>query len=160
MMTCVVISIAIPVSVVSCTSPCGLKLQQHVFLPATAGGVQRDTAVPCCGGSAYRDVDLSTAGDIEVDITNPSAVGSMLDGYLTVVGCDKLFDSYSGSATGALCTIHLGPVAPRATSARKKMTPGRYRLFLQAWTANQSSVSGSLDMGLWSTACKWNPIAP
>ena len=89
-----------------------------------------------------------------------NSAGSMLDGYLTVVGCDKLFEFYAGSASSALCTIHLGPIAPRATSARKKIAPGRYRLFLQAWTANPSSVSGSLDMGLWSPACKWKPISP
>jgi hypothetical protein len=116
--------------------------------------------VPCCGGSVYRDIDLSGVGDIEVDMVNPNSAESRVDGFLTTSGCDKLFDSYSGSASGALCTIYLGPVVPRATSARKEIAPGRYRLVLQAWTANPSTVSGSLDMGLWSTACKWTPISP
>jgi hypothetical protein len=144
-----------------------LELKQRVYLPEPfidPRGMdlpeQRDTTVPCCGGSVYRDIDLSGVGDVEVDIVNPNAAGSMVDGFLTSVGCDKLFDAYAGSANGALCTIHVGPVAPRATSARKKIPPARYRVFLQAWSTNQSSVTGSLDMGLWSTACKWNPISP
>lgn len=141
----------------ACTSPCGLKLQEHVFLSASQ---QRDAAIPCCGGSAYRDVDLSTVDDIEVDLSNLMPADSHVDGFLTTAGCDKLFDSYSGSASGALCTIHIGPVTPRAVGSRKKIAPGRYRLFAQSWATNQSSASGSLDMGIWSTACKWNPISP
>jgi hypothetical protein len=151
----------------SCMSPCGLELKQRVYLPAPIIDPrnmdlpeQRDITVPCCGGSVYRDIDLSGVGDIEVDVVNPNPAGSMVDGFLTSVGCDRLFDSYAGGANGALCTVHVGPVAPRAASPRKKIAAGRYRLLLQAWTANQSPVTASLDLGLWSTACKWNPISP
>ncbi len=64
-------------------------------------------------------------GEIEIDISNPNAIGSGIDGYLTDTGCDKLFDAYSGTATSPLCATHLGPVAPRTTSARKAVKPGR-----------------------------------
>ena len=151
---------AILVSMPSCTSPCGLKLQQHVFLPASVGGTQRDVLVPCCGGSAYRDVDLSALNDLQVDITNPNVAGSGVDGFLTDVGCEKLFETYAGNPVSPLCTIHLGPVTPRTTSARKSVGKRSYRLFAQAFTSDQSPVSTSLDMGIWSTACKWNPISP
>ena len=147
-------------ALVACTSPCGLKLQEHVIGPATQGTQQRDALVPCCGGLAYRDLDLSTVGDIEVDLSNAFPADSHVDGFLTSAGCDKLFDSYSGTASGAQCTIHLGPVAARGVGERKKLPQGQYRMIAQAWTANQSAVSGSLDMGIWSTACRWNPISP
>ena len=154
---CLAVSIITPAFLSSCTSPCGRKLQQHVFLSGVSQ--ERDVLVPRCGGSAYRDFDLTRLGEIEVDISNPNAVGSGVDGYLTDVGCDRLFDAYSGLASLPLCAIHLGPVAPRTVSARKRVAPRRYRLFAQAWTANQSATFVSLDMGLWSTACKWNPIS-
>lgn len=148
---------------VGCTSPCGLTLQQHVYLPAPAiiGGVpfQREEPLPCCGGSVFRDIDLSTAGDIEVDLTNPN--GSGVDGFLTTVGCDKLFDApYTGATAAPLCQVHIGPVRPRAVSERKKIAPGRYRVFAQGYVSNDVSLPISLDVGLWSSACKWNPIGP
>ena len=142
------------------TSPCGLQLKEHLFLPAaaSAGGQQRNIALPCCGASVFRDIDLSSA-DVEVDLSNPN--GSGVDGFLTTVGCDKLFDGpYSGSAASPLCQVHLGPVRPRGVSERKKLPRGRYRIFAQGYAANDAPLMVSLDLGVWSSACKWNPIGP
>lgn len=88
----------------------------------------------------YRDDDLSEAGEIYVAITNPNPLGSYVDGYLTDV-----VNMYSGNPDLPLCTIYMGPVVPRTVSAKRNVA---------------SAVSVSFDMGLWSTECRWNPIAP
>ncbi len=147
----------------ACTSPCGMKLQQFVFLaPPTIVNdkpFQQDTPLACCGGSAFRDVDLSNIGDFEIDMTN--ANGNGVDGFITTVGCDRLFNApYTGAASAPLCQVHVGPVRPRTVSERKKVPPGRYRIFAQGYASNDTSLSIALDVGLWSNACKWNPIAP
>jgi hypothetical protein len=144
----------------ACTSPCGLKLQQHLFLPAaTPSGQQRNIELPCCGASVSRDIDLSNTGSLEIDLTNPNGAG--VDGFITNVGCGKLFDApYTGSATAPLCEVHIGPVRPRVVSERKKLPSGRYRIFAQGYAANDAPLSIALDLGVWSTACRWNPIGP
>ena len=87
------------------TSPCGLKLQQHLFLPqATDSGQRRDIELPCCGASVFRDIDLSSAGDVEIDLTNPN--GSGVDGFVTSVGCDKLFDARTRAARACRSVLY------------------------------------------------------
>ena len=77
-------------SAVACgTSPFGLKTHEHLFLPASVDAPQRNVALPCCGSTMYRDVDLSVDG-IEIDLTNPSGAG--VDGFVTSAGSEKLFD--------------------------------------------------------------------
>jgi len=143
------------------TSPCGLRLQQHLFLPAPAstGGAQRNIELPCCGGTVFRDIDLNNV-DVEVDLSNPNQNG--VDGFLTNVGCDRLFDApyVSGAAATPGCQVHIGPVRPRAVSERKKIARGRYRMFAQGYASNDASLMISLDFGVWSAACVWNPIGP
>jgi hypothetical protein len=146
-----------------CTSPCGVKLQQHVYLPvpgvAHGGLVQRDASLPCCGASVFGDIDLTSNGDLEIDLTNPN--GSGIDGFITNVGCEKLFDRpYTGNAAATLCQVYIGPVRPRAVSEPKKLAPGRSRIFAQGYASNETATNISLDMGLWSNACKWNLIGP
>jgi hypothetical protein len=144
------------------TSPCGLRLQEHLFLPpaVVVNGVprQRDAELSCCGASVSRDVDLDVDG-LEVDLTNPNGAG--VDGFLTSAGCDTLFSGpYSGSGATPLCQVQLGPVRPRGTSERKKLPAGRYRIFAQGYTVNDAPLMISLDLGVWSSACRWNPIGP
>ena len=145
------------------TSPCGLKLQQHLFLPSPAGSSsqsqQRDIALPCCGASVFRDIDLS-AVDVEVDLSNPNVSG--VDGFLTGGACDTLFSgSYEpGSGGAALCQVYIGPVRPRAVSERKKVARGRYRIFAQGYSSSDAPLRVSLDLGVWSSACVWNPLSP
>jgi hypothetical protein len=145
------------------TSPCGLRLQQHLFLPSPAGtssqSQQRNSELPCCGGSVFREIDLSNV-DVEVDLSNPNLNG--VEGFLTSPTCEKLFNGPYGSSSGgaALCQVHIGPVPPRAVSERKKVPRGRYRIFAQGYTSNEAPLSVSLDLGVWSSACVWNPLAP
>ena len=145
------------------TSPCGLKLQQHVYLapPIIVDGkpLQQDSRLPCCGSTVFRDIDLTSVGEIEIDLTNPN--GSGVDAFITTVGCDKLFEGlYTGTGAVAQCQVHVGPVRPRAISERKKIVPGRYRIFAQGYSTNATALDIALDVGLWSNACRWNPIAP
>jgi hypothetical protein len=141
------------------TSPCGLKLQQHLFLPPATDGQQRNVELPCCGASVFRDIDLSSGGDVEIDLTNPN--GSGVDGFVTSAGCDKLFDApYAGAVSAPLCQVHIGPVRPGVVSQRKKVAAGRYRIFAQGYAASDTALSVSLDLGVWSTACRWNPVGP
>jgi hypothetical protein len=144
------------------TSPCGLKLQEHLFLPApvVVNGLpeQRNIELPCCSASVFRDVNINV-DDVEADLTNPNGDG--VDGFVTNVGCDKLFDGqYSGSAATPLCQVHIGPVRPRGVSGRTKLAPGRYRIFAQGYASSTTPLMISLDLGLWSSACRWNPIGP
>jgi hypothetical protein len=138
-----------------------LALQQHFYLapPIFINGIPTEQPVfmACCGAPVYYDIDLTGAGEIEIDITNPNGDG--VDGFLTSVGCARLFDlPYAGSGT-PLCGTHIGPVRPRTVSQRVKMPAGRYRLFAQGYSSNSTTMEVSLDMGVWSRACRWNPIA-
>ena len=147
----------------ACTSPCGLELKQHVYLAPPViidgGPVQQDSRLPCCGGVVFRDIELTANGEIEIDLTNPNGEG--VDAFVTTVGCDKLFDgAYTGANATPLCQLHIGPVRPRGVSARAKISPGRYRLYAQGYTTNVTASNIALDLGLWSTACRWTPIAP
>ena len=109
--------------------------------------------------TVFRDIDLSSAGDVEIDLTNPN--GSGVDGFVTSVGCDKLFEG----AVHGRCERGALPGSRRArasegVSERKKVAAGRYRIFAQGYAVNDAALSISLDLGVWSNACRWNPIAP
>lgn len=118
--------------------------------------------VPCCGGSTSQEIDLSAAGgDVEVDLSNPNAVESRVDGFITSLECAKLFDgSYSGTTQGALCQILVGPAKPRTVSERKKLPAGRYKWWAQAYAINEASASVEMELGIYTNRCRWNPISP
>ena len=65
-----------------------------------------------------------------------------------------------GMLMSACVFVQIGPVRPRGVSERKEIAPGRYRIFAQGYTANDASLMISLDLGLWSSRCTWNPIGP
>ena len=145
----------------SCGSPCGLALVDRVFLESGAGDME--TLVACCGGFVYADVNLT--GDIQVDLTNWGGPTGRIDAFLTTPDCTKLFDGpYTGTATMPLCKTHIGPIAPGAVSPRQTLPPGRYRMFAQAWTSNESPTRFRLDVGIWSDDCSLtrprNPAGP
>jgi hypothetical protein len=144
------------------TSPCGLQIVQHIQFPEVdpKTGRRAELLVECCGGSAYRDLNFTT-GEYEVDLSGSTASSGRVDGFVTSGDCVKLFAGpYSGTATNPLCTVYLGPVAPGAVSQRKKLTPGRYRIFAQAFASNEQPTPFIFDMAIWSNKCGWNPTAP
>jgi hypothetical protein len=138
-----------------------LQLQQHFYLapPILISGrpTEQPVFIACCGASVHYDIDLTGSGDIEIDISNPNSEG--VDGFLTSPLCGKLFDQPYVGAGPPLCQTHIGPVKPRGVSQRVKLPAGRYRLYAQGYSTNPATMEVSLDMGVWSRACRWNPIA-
>ena len=142
-------------------STCGLALIGRAEFPPANKPVGE---LGCCGAAVFQDVDLSLTGvrgDIQVDLINESAAnGGRVDMFLTTSTCEKLFSSYAGAATAPLCTIYAGPVSNGATSARKKIARGKYRIFVQAYSANESPAQFLVQVGIWSDDCRRNPIGP
>ena len=158
----IAVSLAASALGMACDTPCGLQLQQHVYLapPRIVDGrpVQQDSVLECCGGKVFRDIDVTTKDGIEIDLTNPN--GSGVDAFITTVGCDTLFDApYTGSGTPR-CQVYIGPVRPREVSSRQKIAAGRYRVYAQGYAGNAAAMNIALDIGLWSNDCRWTPIAP
>jgi hypothetical protein len=136
----------------SCGSDCGLALVQRIeFSSPPAQPV-------CCGESVYRDVSL-TNDDVQVDLTNSSPPGRV-DAFLTNADCTKLFDTYAGARTGALCQILIGPVPAATVSERRSVSRGRYRIFAQALSSNELPTSFVFDLGIWSDDCRYQRQSP
>jgi hypothetical protein len=118
------------------------------------------TEVPCCGDAVFLDVNLPFE-DVEVDLSNRGAATGQVDAFLTSATCAKLFDGpYNGMASSPLCTIILGPIAPRQVGPRQKVQPGQYRVFAQAWSSNVAATPFDMEIGLWTDRCRWTPISP
>jgi hypothetical protein len=140
-------------------STCGLALAQRIYFPP-ADLRELVGEVPCCGASVYQDVNLS-ADNVQLDLINSSGSHNPVDAFLTSGDCVKLFSGpYAGTATSPLCTIYLGPVRPGSASGRQPIRRGKYRMFAQAYTSNDSTAQFLMELGLWSDACRWTPIAP
>jgi hypothetical protein len=150
MRTLLAISSLVSVSLLgtACGSQCGLALAERIELDGELS----------MGESVYREVTL-THPDLQVDLTNSSASGR-IDAFLTDANCTKLFDAYDGTRTRALCQILLGPVAAATVSERRKISPGRYRMFAQAWSGNQVPTSFVMDLGIWSDDCRYQSQSP
>jgi hypothetical protein len=139
---------------VSCGSTCGLALVRTIYFPPDGSVVE----APCCGGSVYQDVNF-TNENLQVDLTNSSPAGRV-DAFLTTGDCVKLFDVYSGTPTAPLCPILIGPVTAGSVSQRRAISPGRYRIFAQAHSANEGSTRFVFDLGIWSDDCKVTRLGP
>lgn len=150
--------VLIGVAVNSCGGgACGLGLKQRFLFPE--GGTSIGL-VPCCGASVYKDLNL-TADNVQVDLINSSGAAERVDEFLADGNCTKLFaGSYAGMATSPLCTIYVGPVTAGVTSPRKSIRAGHYRVFAQAYTANDAPGQFLMEVGLWSEACRWTPVDP
>lgn len=132
----------------SCGSACGLGLHDRVTVSAPP-------FVPCCGGFIFKDVSLSGNGKSEFDLSNvgvPSVPG-LVDAFLVPTSCAKLFDgSYPGAAP--LCQVYSGPATPGHVSSRVALAAGTYRLWLQAYTSNESDGHYFVDIGIWDHSCR------
>jgi|SRR5882672_3997247 len=138
-------------------SSCGLALAQRIDFPKGKDAVGE---VACCGDVTYQDLNLA-ADNVQVDLINSSAPEGRVDFFLASGDCVRLFnDPYEGTITSPLCAIYVGPVKARVTTPRTAIRRGRYRMFAQAYTSNDSPAQFLMEIGLWSDACRWNPIAP
>jgi len=146
----------------SCSNGCPLWLAQKMLFssdPQKPG--DSPVPVPCCGGFLFADVKLDSSADQQVDLANGQVNAGHVDAFLVAADCAKLFAGpYSGSVVQPLCTIYIGPVAAGTTSGRKKMSPGNYRVFAQAWASNESEQHFAMDVGMWSDDCRLSPTAP
>jgi hypothetical protein len=140
----------------SCGSNCGLALHDRV--PVTANAPR----VPCCGGSAFADVNLAATdgGDAEFDLASSAVLATQqgtFDAFLVPTSCASLFDGpYPGGAP--LCRVYLGPVAPGAVSGRVPLPAGTYRVWVQSATSNATELTYGVDVGVWDHNCKRTPL--
>jgi len=113
-------------------------------------------------GFGVHDVAIPAETDLEVDLANaaPSGQVAKADAWLTTADCARLFDTPYPTASGApptpLCRVFLGPVAAGSVSARQKVDAGRYRIFVQGYTANQAPATYIADVGIWGRSCTIN----
>jgi hypothetical protein len=116
-----------------------------------------EVTVQCCGASAWNDVTIRQ-DDIEVDVAFHMAAGAPppVHAWLTTPACTSLFEGEYPPASGSpapRCTVYLGPVSPGEVSARRKLPPGTYRVWLQAFTRSPEPLKGFLDVGVWGEQC-------
>jgi len=150
-----------------CGSSCGLELKQRVCFPGfrtPPNDCDWPSAnlpqIECCGASLHQDFNL-TADDVQVDLINQSGDNGRVDVFLTDEACGSLFTApYTGVVTSTPCKIYLGPVPRGGPTQRTLIRRGKYRVFEQAYSTNQSSVQFLMEFGLWSESCRWNPVTP
>ena len=138
-------------------STCGLALAQRIDFPKEKDAVGE---VACCADAKYQDLNLA-ADNVQIDLINSSAPEGRVDFFLASGDCARLFNGpYEGTIASPLCTIYVGPVKAWVTIQRIAIRRGRYRMFAQAYTSNDSPAQFLMEIGLWSDACHWNPISP
>ena len=131
-------------------SSCSIELieQSDFYPPITVG---------CCGASVTRDFPLAH-DNAELDIANskPEGPASPVHAWLTTPDCSRLFDGGYPPAAGPpvpLCTAYLGPVSPGEVSPRRKLPPGTYRLWVQAFSSNLEPQPVFVKIGIWGEQC-------
>ncbi len=117
----------------------------------------RGGSVPCCGGFDRYDVAPGPAEATELDVSLASSPGqdALMTAWLTRGDCDRLFPA-AYDAPGALpqCEVLIGPVMPGQVSARRKLSPATYRVFVQASAANTARAEYTADVGFWGKSCR------
>jgi hypothetical protein len=116
-----------------------------------------ELTVDCCGASAWDDVTIRQ-DDVEIDIAFHMAAGAPppVHAWLTTPGCTSLFEGEYPPASGSpapRCAVYLGPVSPGEVSARRKLPPGTYRVWLQAFSRSPEPLKCFLDVGVWGERC-------
>ncbi len=153
------------------------RMKRIVAAAAVAAGLGAGLAA--CGGStcpfgnitrvsfagtvtdAFRTHDVAVPSEpgLEVDLAHsvPNGQVSRADAWLTTTDCAQLFDGPYPTASGAppapRCRVFIGPVVAGSVSARQKVDAGQYRVFVQAYTANQTPPDYSVDVGIWGNSC-------
>ena len=138
-------------------STCGLGLVGRLSFPPPR------EAFPSVdpGESAYQNVTIPAYRSLEIDLINESTPTAPVDAFLTTSTCDKLFAGpYAGGTPPSLCTIYYGPVAHGVRGVRKKISPGIYRIFVQAYAGNTTAGVFTVDLGLWSDDCRIPMLGP
>ncbi len=119
--------------------------------------------VPCCGGFERHDIlsGPSEATEFDVSLTaNPSQT-AVITAWLTSASCEQLFaGAYDAAGASPQCEVLIGPVSPGQVSARRKLVPGPYRMFVQASAANAGKVDFIANVGFWGKSCQLGIAGP
>lgn len=118
--------------------------------------------VGCCGASWHQAFRFFTS-DAELDLAShrPEGTAAPVHAWLTTPDCGRFFDGDYPPATGRpvpLCTAHLGPVSPGEVSPRRKLPPGEYRLWVQAFSTNPEPQRAFVEVGIWGPQCDRPPL--
>jgi hypothetical protein len=139
--------VAVCVFLAACDHHCGLGEHDRVTV---------QNSVPCCGEAKFHDVSLrGETSDAEFSLANtamPTQPGAV-DAFLVPTSCQKLFDGpYPGAAP--LCAIHAGPAKPGGVSARAKLAPGTYRVYIQGYSNATGEARYLVDVYTWDYRCR------
>jgi len=146
----------------ACAS-CGSGSTCGLGLIGRTSTTQRIKAFPFLdpGESFYENVTIDDFRGLQIDFINESTATEPVDAFLTTATCDKLFAGrYTGGTAAALCAIYYGPVAHGVTGPRKKISPGNYRIFVQAYADNPAPAIFNIELGLWSDDCRKPIVGP
>jgi hypothetical protein len=120
-----------------------------------------EVTVGCCGGSAWQDVGPRTGSDLDLAVHKAEGPAAPLHAWLTTPDCVRLFDGDYPPASGSpvpLCTAYIGPVSPGEVSPRRKLSPGNYRVWVQAFSSSPEPRKVLLDVGIWGEQCDRPPL--
>ena len=122
--------------------------------------IDLELTVGCCGGSAWQDVGPRVGSELDLAVHKAEGPAPPLQAWLTTPDCVRLFDGeYPGSGDPRpLCNVFLGPVSPGEVSSRRKLSPGNYRVWVQAFSTSPESRKVSLDVGIWGERCDRPPL--
>jgi hypothetical protein len=142
-----------------CDTPCAFRIVTRIELTARR--------VPCCGAADFQDVTVPDEPDVAIDLSQvalPDRVGGQ-DLWLTRTDCAQLFDGPyaepgAGPRPAPKCGVLAGPVSPGRVSPRTVLPPGRYRMFVQAYSTNPTANDYRADIDVWGTACEASPVRP
>jgi hypothetical protein len=116
-----------------------------------------ERTLECCG-AAVSEAAPMPYDDAQVDLAFSRAEGRVTQAHawLTTLECGRLFEGSYPPASGIpapLCTTYLGPVAPGEISPRRRLAPGTYRIWLQAFSSQPEPVKIGADIGIWGERC-------
>ena len=136
---------------------CGEGILRSIPVPGGISGTLSGTT------PKFFDVDLSSFkfDEVNFDSTRIPDQPGQVDGILTTTDCTQMFSGpYTGSPSGALCKILLGPIGPGGVTDRISLAPSRYRVWAQPYASNIGDVKYGFDVVLWGPNCSASPGAP
>ena len=133
-----------------CSAAVALSLASLLWFPACdtcpfglIKTVNFAKSVACCGGFERHDVSPGSTEASEFDVAMTFVPGqeAQVTAWLTSGDCERLFAAaYDDPGASPLCEVLIGPVTPGQVSARRKLSPGPLRLFVQSSAANPASA--------------------
>jgi hypothetical protein len=153
------VALAALAGLTACDTPCEFRMVARLGSTGASVG--------CCGAAVVEDVVVSEQRDLAIDLAQvaiPHQLGGQ-DMFVTRADCERLFEgAYPAPGTGPRpsprCPIILGPVAPGRVSPRAELSPGLYRVFVQAYDSNASANAYRFDVGVWGATCGASPVVP